>query len=163
MSSSSEMGEGMRRERSSSKVWCVGLRDVGAWREGTLRVLLLVCRPPAAPLVGKPRPFMPFRLKVGCIGVGMRPLGLTGSAPNSEAFSIAGRIMKPCGDCAGWLWTSKSSSSMSISKSFDCDDCVCPYEGIGKSVSSQSDSAGVVASTSETNRGGVSEGRSVRL
>lgn len=101
MSSSSEMGEGMRRERSSSNVWCEGFREVGVWSEGTLRALLLVWRPPAAPLVGKPRPFMPLRLKVGCIGVGMRPLGLTGSAPNSEAFSIAGRIMKPCGDCAG--------------------------------------------------------------
>jgi hypothetical protein len=95
MSSSSDIGEGIRRLRSSSISCLLFFREVGACIEGTLRPPLLVFIPPAEPLVGKPIPFNPPRLKVGCIGVGMRPLGLTGSAPNSEAFSIAGRIKTP--------------------------------------------------------------------
>lgn len=120
---------------------------------------------PADPLAGKPKPFMPPRLKVGCMGVGIRPFALDGSAPKSEAFSMAGRIkaLVPNGDC-GWLRTSKSSSSMSMSMSLDCDDCTGPPYAVDVGVSSsQSDCVGVMASISEGRRGGVSEGRSGRF
>ena len=138
MSSSSEMGEGMRRLRSSDgSCRVLGLRDGGAWDVGAGRPLL-VLRLPAEPLEGKPRPFNPPRLKVGCIGVGIRPLVVLGSALKSEALSMAGRMRKLLvyGDC-GWLRTSRSSSSMSMSWSCCCESCIGPsYGGFGESASS---------------------------
>jgi hypothetical protein len=81
----------MRRFLSSSNSCLLAFRDVGACIDGIAMVVLFRPSPPAEPLAGKPRPFIPLLLKVGCIGVGIRPVLLLGSEPNSEAFSMAGR------------------------------------------------------------------------
>lgn len=120
MSSSSDMGEGMRRLRSSSISCLVPFRAGGACIDGIgpFKLLLLMSMLPAEPLVGYPSPCMPPLLNVGCMGVGIRPL-LAGSDPNKEGLSIAGRIKKfpdvpKAGDSGGWLRTSTSSSSISM-------------------------------------------------
>jgi hypothetical protein len=92
LSSSSEMGDGIRRLRSSSISCLPPFRDVGGCDEGALTPPLEVFRPPTEPLVWKPSPFIPLLLNVGCIGVGIRGLLLARSEPNKEALSIAGRI-----------------------------------------------------------------------
>jgi hypothetical protein len=119
MSSSSDMGDGMRLLRSSS----LGPFQTGGAGMGAL----LVSMPPAEPLIGYPSPFMPLLLNVGCMGVGMRPLLLllAESELKSEGWSMAGRMNVPieanAGDSGGWLRTSVSSSSMSMSKSILLD------------------------------------------
>lgn len=76
------------------------------------------------PAMGYP-PFIPPLLNVGCIGVGSLPVLLDESELNSEGLSMAGRMkmldVPKAGDPAGWLGTSLSSSSMSISKSMPLD------------------------------------------
>ena len=126
MSSSSEMGEGMRLLRSVSTscrgAFQDGVCSVGV---GTAGFVLFVFIAPAEPPMGYPKPFMPPLLKVGCIGVGIRPTLLAASELNNEGLSIAGRMklvnVLKAGDSGGWLRisasASSSSSSMSMSKS----------------------------------------------
>lgn len=116
ISSSSDIGEGMRRFRSSSMSCLLLFLDIGACIEGTEAPRLPSCMPPAEPLVGYPSPFIPPLLNVGCIGVGIRPLVLVESELNREELSMAGRMKKllQAGDSGGWLRISASSSSISM-------------------------------------------------
>jgi hypothetical protein len=124
MSSSSEMGEGIRLPRSSSMSCPSPFQPGGdACIEGRCR--LFIAMQPAEPLMGYPNPFIPL-LKVGCMGVGIRLLLLTASELNKDGWSMAGRIkLLPnelkAGDSGGWLRMSISSSSISVSMSIPLD------------------------------------------
>ncbi len=162
MSSSSEIGEGMRLIRSSS-ISCLGPFQVGEGACVDSMCELFIAMPPAEPLMGYPNPFIPPLLNVGCIGVGIRPLLFPASALNKDGCNMAGRIkLLPnelkAGDSGGWLRTSMSSSSISISMSVLLDSLDMqtgpPYIESGEFAPPCSEYAGVIERMSVNNLGG---------
>jgi hypothetical protein len=118
ISSSSDMGDGIRRPLSSST--CADLRAccrIGLL--GTPRYPLLMLMPPAIPLLEYPSPPKPPVWKFGYMGVGTRPVLFADvSRPKRFEFNFAGRIDGMKEESRGGLaMLSRSSSSISISVS----------------------------------------------